>query len=236
MSDGGPLGELLERIGGRHRWLRTYADEPTDLADALAGHNVTVEHRDRPAGVPGPFVVVQSAEGFRGAVALGSLESFLAGPTEPPVLGDADGERELRELFERTPFASLERRQLLATSREFEERAYRAGEGRLHVAFQTRAAMDAQRATYRAILRETDLDVHVYAPPGPLGELWTDATVHDDVGWAVDRFWVVAYDGGGDDRRACALLAEEHDPDRYFGLWTYDPALVAATIATLEEG
>jgi hypothetical protein len=47
-------------------------------------------------------------------------------------------------------------------------------------------------------------------------------------------FWFVAFDGGGEDGMACALVAEEVSAGVYHGAWTYEPALVRAFTAYLD--
>jgi DICT domain-containing protein len=131
-------------------------------------------------------------------------------------------------------FASLSRRQLLATSREFEDRAWRAGRGVLHAGFQTAAAFEPRRSLYRRLATETDLDVHVYLAERDLdddNDLDDDAiTVHQG-GEDVARYWFVVFDGPEDSQ--CALVAEQRGDDDYVGAWTYDPGLVAGVLADL---
>ena len=126
-------------------------------------------------------------------------------------------------------FSSLARRQLLATSREIEDRAYRTGRGTLRVGFQDFGRMRAQVPVYERLAAETDLDVHVYARAGEAPAV-PGVTCHGipsgrDRAGEIGRFWLLVFDGGGE-HNECALLAEERAPETYYGFWTYDPALV----------
>jgi hypothetical protein len=40
----------------------------------------------------------------------------------------------------------------------------------------------------------------------------------------------VAYDGDGDDGDKSVLLAQERDPNEFYGFWTDDPSVVDETI------
>ncbi|MFC7027059.1 DICT sensory domain-containing protein [Halomicroarcula sp. GCM10025324] len=230
---------LFDAVDDARKTIVVYAptDAGLDLAERLSARNATVEQRALPLSAPGGFLVVRDDDQFLGALALEDLLSFLS-PTEflPWELDDVDpGYRPVVDLLDDTLFVSLDRRQLLATSREIEDRAWRVGRGTLRVGFQRRAAFEAQRETYRRLAATTDLDVHVYLredtvpeafDPGPL-------TVHTGPAETVGRYWFLLFDGGGNEWQACALIAEETEPGRYRGLWTYDPETVALAAESL---
>ncbi len=135
------------------------------------------------------------------------------------------GYRAVFDALEGTTFEALDRRQLLAVSREIEDRAYRTGSGTLRASFQTLSAFRPQVDPYRE-LAATNLEVHVYGvadwhPPEIPG-----VTYHVDAGGGLEPYWALAFDGGDDDSRACGLLARERDA--YEGFWTDDAATVAA--------
>jgi hypothetical protein len=226
------LDAFVDEIATRHKTVTVYAPEPTDLAARLATRNATVDHRRLPADGPEPFAVVRADGRFLGLLSLDTLRSFL----EPPIPRSQDPDdlsppyRAVFELLDDTVFASLSRRQLLATSRGIEDRAWRTGRGTLHVGFQSAAAFRAQQSLYRRLAETTDLDVHVYAvtdgtPPD------TAATVHTEPVIPIGRYWFLVFDGGGDDDRKCALVAEQRAPNTYDGGWTFDPALVDRILA-----
>jgi DICT domain-containing protein len=85
---------------------------------------------------------------------------------------------------------------------------------------------------YRRLATETDLDVHVYGaadwnPPEIAG-----ITYHGLGDDALERYWVLAFDGGTDETRACGLVARE-EPGGYDGFWTDDPEVVRTILAEL---
>jgi hypothetical protein len=226
MSPGGVLEAAVES----RKTLVHYAREPGDFSERFAARNVDVTFRELPAGGPDPFVTVRDDAGFRGAVTVATLEGLLAPPGvtvhDQSAVSPAYGA--LLELLDDTVFASLSRRQLLATTREFEDRAWRVGSGVLHVGFQTVEAFEPQRSLYRRLATETDLDVHVHLAGADVD---VDAvTVHRDSEYAGD-YWVVAFDGPGDSQ--CALVAKQTGEDDYEGAWTYDPGLVARVVDDL---
>lgn len=235
MSPGG----VLEAAADRRKRLVHYAPEGGGFAERFAARNVDVSFRRLSPGGPDPFVVVRAAGGdqhrdrerFQGAVTVSTLESLLA-PPQPPDRDAVDVSSAygaVLDLLDDTVFASLSRRQLLATTREFEDRAWRASEGLLHVGFQTPAAFAGQRSLYRRLAGDTGLDVHVHVESGDVDIDVDGVTVHVG-GEYVDRYWFVAFEGPGDSQ--CALVAEQRDADgdEYVGAWTYDPELVAGVL------
>lgn len=221
---------VLEAAAERRKTLYHYAPEPGDFAERFAARNVDVTFRELPPGGPESFVTVRDDDdGFRGAVTVATLESVLA----PPTAASRDRESvsppfgALLELLDDTVFASLSRRQLLTTSREFEDRAWRAGRGALHAGFQTVAEFDDQRSTYRR-LADTNLDIHAHVAAPDLDA--DGVTVHPDSEDAAD-YWFVVFDGPGGSQ--CALVAEQRGEDDFEGAWTYDPDLVAGVIEDL---
>lgn len=233
------LAAVLEEAERRRTTMRYYAPTAGDLAEQFDARNVDVRFVPLPPTGPEPFVVLSRDGEFRGAAGVDLLREFV----RPPVPRPADASelspeyRALVELLDDTVFASLSRRQLLATSREFEDRARRVGRGTLHAGFQSGRALEAQRGVYRRLAAETDLDVHVYATVDDAATASTTdlaaagATVHREPADEIGRYWFLVFDGGGDDDRAFALVAEERGPDSFSGAWTYDPALVERALS-----
>lgn len=253
-------GNVLEAAADRRKHLTHYAPERGEFADRFAARNVDVSFRRLPPGGPDPFVVVRDADGphsgiggdeggadrgstaerseserFRGAVTVATLERLLAPPraTDEQVadaVSPAYGA--VLDLLDDTVFASLSRRQLLATTREFEDRAWRTGDGLLHVGFQTADAFADQQSLYRRLAAGTSLDVHVHLADQRVD---TEEMVVHAGGEYADRYWFVAFDGPGDSQ--CALVAEQRDGDDngYVGAWTYDPDLVAGVVADVTD-
>lgn len=224
------FGRLLSDIASREKQVIVYAPDDTgrDLADVLATRNLAIDHRRLPTISSDAFVVVRDGGEFQGAIALTDLLEFLTPPIRRPEdLASLDRKhRIVYELLDDTVFVSLDRRQLLATSRELEDRAWRTGRGRLHAGFQRADAFEAQRTVYRA-LSMTDIDIHVYVPEGISGDSMADSsvTVHTDDDELV-RYWFILFDDGESGAQNCALVARETDDDRYRGFWTYNEELV----------
>lgn len=226
------LSTLLDAVEHRRKSITVY-DGDSDLKAQFAGRNVTVETRQRPMGSPNSFAVFRDEDGYLGAVSLPMLESLLKPPIRRPWDLDSleDGYRALFELLDDTLFASLDRRQLLAATREIEDRAWRVGYGTLHAGFQSIDTFEAQTPVYSRLASETALDIHIYAATDAPPAAEPGVTFHTEPADEIGRFWFLAFDGGGDDdEQACALVAEEVEPDAYSGFWTYDPALVADVV------
>ncbi|TYL40616.1 sensor protein [Natronococcus pandeyae] len=235
--------EFLDRFDRTERTITIYA--PTshpDIVDQFETRVVSVTHTPLPSVARDEgFLVIRDTSGFVASIGMREVREFL----EPPIYRPWDEAfanaeyRVLLEILDDTVWYSLDRRQLLATSREIEDRAWRVGEGTLRVGFQRLSLLQHQLPIYERLAEETNLEIHVYgrtddSPPNPNG-----LTIHAvDVGDADDsdgsdtasgeigEFWFLTFDGGDDEQQACALLAEERDPDEFAGFWSYDPAVV----------
>lgn len=229
------LQTFLDDLTAQRRTVTVYAaDPPSELAERLADWHVDVRFDHLPSDSGEGFITVRQGDHFLGTVSLETVATLFE-----PAAGvlDADstetGSLEpLLKLLDETLFQSVERRQLLAATREFEDRAWRHGQGELHVGFQRPAALAAQRPVYER-LAESDLDIHLYfdgawhAPPIP------GVTIHTDDG-ELGQFWFVAFQPDAAARsQSCGLFARERDPATYGGFWTYDPNRVAALVTYL---
>ena len=232
------FGRILSDVASREKQVVVYApdDSGSELADVLATRNLTIDHRQLPAISSEAFVIVRDDGEFQGALSLADLLEFLTPPIRRP--DDLDSlarkHRVVYELLDDTVFVSLDRRQLLATSRELEDRAWRTGRGRLHVGFQRADAFEAQATVYRE-LATTDIDVHVYVPGGVSADVLADSpvTLHTRNG-DLERYWFILFDDGEFGAQNCALIARETEDGRYQGLWTYNGELVAEAFKTVE--
>jgi DICT domain-containing protein len=128
-----------------------------------------------------------------------------------------------------------ERRRLVATAREIEDRAGRVGRGRLYATFQSLAAFEDQLPRYRDLAAATDLRVGVVVEPDWEPPAVEGITVHRDEAGALAAVWAVAFDGAGDDDAKCALVATETESGAYDGVLTYDPAVVDDLAAHLDD-
>ena len=257
------LRTFLDRAAERERTVTVFAPEQfEDLEAHFETRNVAVEHERLPDDGSGGFVVLTEDGEFVGSVGAAAVRELLACPTtdehadltgnnhaDPTGNNHADpttdehagpsaATRALLRLLADTTFVSFDRRQMLATAREIEDRAYRHGTGRLRTGFQRVAALRDQRELYESLAAESLLDVHVYLVPDwtldmPVAE---GITVHTETADEIGAFWFVVFDGGGDADQACALVAEEMDDSGTFrGFWTYDPETVAEIDAYLES-
>ncbi|NEU56146.1 DICT sensory domain-containing protein [Halorussus sp. MSC15.2] len=238
------LRQFLDAVADRRKTVTVFAPDPYEgLESHFETRNVTVEHEHLPDDGSGGFVVVTAGGEFVGSVGAAAVR-HLVSPSESDLELGRDGTapthdeatRALLDLLSDTTFASFDKRQMLLTAREIEDRAYRHGRGTLRTGFQSLSALKAQRDLYAALASESLLDVHVYgerdwSPDVP------GATVHEDDADEIGAFWFVVFDGGGDERRACALLGEEIGDDSgiFRGFWTYDPETVADIDAYLRE-
>ncbi|WP_435344808.1 DICT sensory domain-containing protein [Haloarchaeobius sp. HRN-SO-5] len=231
------LGDVIEEATRRQQTVVVYGRDGTDLDDLFVGRNVAVEYRDLPPGTPDEFVVVRGVDGFRGAVSRTTLEKFFSPPVRlyPNVDAVPERYREVVQLFDDTVFASLDRRLLIAVTRELENRAWQAGAGTLRVGFQSATAFHDQLPAYRRLAEETDLDVHVYFRRGATTVDVSDwpLTLHTEPAEEIGRYWFLAFDGGGDPDRAFALVAEEYEPGEYFGVWSREPRVVDTVVESL---
>ncbi len=230
-----PIASLLDDIKSRTKAFVVYrSDDETAIESQFSSHNVSVDHRELPSAVPAPFLVIEADGSFAGAIALSELEGLL----EPPIVRpDADdgvsrGYRVLFDVLDETVFTAMERSQLLAVSREIEDRAFRVGTGTLRVAFQSFSTFEPQVELYRALGTRTDLDIHIHGIADWSPPEIPNVTYHSDTDGTLDRYWILAFDGGGDKTQQCSLFSKAQR-DGYDGVWTDDPDLVERVLAEL---
>lgn len=217
--------DALDAVERRQLDLTVYAsDRDRDLVAPFDTRNVTVDYRSLPADAETGFLVLRQRGEFVASIGLDQVREFLDPPIHRPWTDDLVGTayRALLGVLDDTLCHSLDRRQLLATTREIENRAWRVGWGDLLVGFQRLSAFHDQMSVYETLAEETDLEIHVYAEvdrelSGP-----ANVTLHPDPGGEIGDYWFLTFDGGGDELQACALLAEERDLGAYTGFWTYD--------------
>lgn len=231
------FGAIMTAVDDNDTRFTVYRSESdTDVESRLERHGIRIDYADLPPAGPEPFIVIEEDGEFTGALALSAFDVL----TEPPIVRPGLGEgisRPYRVLFEAlddTCFDALERRQLLAVSREIEDRAYRVATGKLHAGFQTLSVFRSQADVYRHLASETDLDIHVYGrddwdPPEIPGITYHTPTADD-----LDRYWFLAFDGGPTGSQASGLVARENE-NGYDGFWTDDPEVVGRVLAVLAE-
>jgi len=236
------LTELITGVESHEKTLAVFNAEPTAVEavrDRFHDRNLTVRAERTESGRPQGFVVLSTTDesGEESFVTAADLEDVLGGgdPTEPG-FGDASY-RPILDHLEETMFTSYDTRQMVAASREIEDRAWRLGKGSLHAGFQYLSIFEDQMDVYERLASKDRLDVHAYAYPDgdTVPDHDTDLTIHVERTAEIEESWFVAYDGGGVDVNKCALLAEERDPRTFYGFWTYDPDTVDWIIDYLER-
>ena len=223
------FANLVAAVEERRHTVTVYAPAiPDALVSLFDTRHVTVDHEFLPAGAAEPFLTVTAGDRYVGSVDLPALYDF----THPMIheVGSPDlveaAYRRLTSLLPDTVFSSLDRRQLLATSREIEDRAWRVGTGRVDAGFQQLSKLRAQTDVYTALV-DRGLDVHLYGRlDGRASPAVPGATFHTD-GAEMGEVWFMAYDGGRTPGQACGLVAVEREPGTFRGFWTYDPDVVA---------
>lgn len=220
------LSELIAGVEAHEKTLTVFnADEATlgSLRQQFQDRNLSVVGDETAAGCP-RFVVLSDDDEFLTAA---SLTEVLGRPeTEREPGFDDEAHQPILDHLDETMFTSYDTGQMVAASREIEDRAWRIGSGRLHSGFQRLSVLETQMDVYTK-LADKDLEVHVYASPdGKVPQHDTDLTIHVERAEEIRDSWFVVYDGAGVDVNKCALLAEEREPRAFYGFWTYDPGTV----------
>ena len=227
MSSPETFAGIIDRVEQQRRTVTVHAPAlPDALRRIFETRHVELVHEFVPQAAAEPFLTVTEGDDYVGSVDLPAVYDF--GHPKIHEVGDPEfvdaAYRRLTSLLPDTVFSSLDRRQLLATSREFEDRAWRVGRGRLDVGFQSLSKLRAQTKEYVA-LAERGLDIHVYGEADWRPPFLSDVTTHTD-GDELGEVWFMAYDGGGDAGQACGLVAEETSAGAFRGFWTYDVRVV----------
>lgn len=199
----------------------------------FADRNVTVTRASTASGPPG-YVVL--SEGDRVVTATSLSDVVPDGETSRTAAFAPNPYRPILDELDETTFTSYDPEQMLAASREIEDRAWRSEGGRLYAGFQRFSVFETQRETYEKLGAKPGLDVTVFGHPDvDLSDHEETFAVCPERADEIRDTWFVAYDGGGDPGSKCALLAEEREPRRFYGVWTYDPETVDAVFAHVEE-
>jgi hypothetical protein len=237
------LTELIRGVEDHEKTLAVFNADPEAVEaveERFHDRNLTVRAERTESGRPREFVVLSSGdpeEEEEEFVTAASLEDVIGerDPTEPGF--DEASYRPILDHLDETMFTSYDTRQMVAASREIEDRAWRLGTGSLHAGFQYLSILENQMDVYERLASKGGLDVHAYAYPDqetvPVHD--TDLTIHVERSREIETSWFVAYDGGGVDVNKCALLAEERDPRTFYGFWTYDPDTVDWIVEYLEQ-
>ncbi|MFA9515948.1 DICT sensory domain-containing protein [Halopenitus sp. H-Gu1] len=201
--------------------INAESDVRETLAERFGERNLVVTEATLTGG-PREFAVLSRNGEFLTAVSL----TELLDDGEETTPGFEDGSyRSVLDHLDETTFTSYSTEKMIAASREIEDRAWRTGSGELHAGFQTLATLAPTVPTYNRLCEREGLTVHAYAAPeGDVSD--TEFPVHVERAPEIRETWFVAYDGGGTDVNKCALLAEEREPGRFYGFWSYAPETV----------
>lgn len=230
------LAELIAGVEDSEKTLVVRnADEATveSVVDRFADRNVNVTTASTGSGPP-EYVVLSEDDRVLSTTSLagGSPDGDR---TRTPGFDSEPYEPILDELDEMM-FTSYDARQMLAASREIEDRAWRTGAGTLYAGFQRYSILERQVPVYEQLGTRPDLDVTAFAvPDAELSEHEATFEVRPERTDEIRDTWFVAFDGGGDEASKCALLAEEREPRRFYGFWTYDPQTVDSVFEHLGE-
>ncbi|SMO44552.1 DICT sensory domain-containing protein [Halorubrum cibi] len=237
------LIEIISGVEAREATLTVFDRDPSvaeTLAEHFADRNLRVV-AERPAEGPTGYAVLSRGGEFVTAVSVDEVLPGSAGGDADGPPGEADrapsrrvGEPVLDHLDE-TLFTSYSRSDMVAASREIEDRAWRVGDGELHAGFQTLDVLTGESNTYDRLGGKERLEVHAYAAAEGEAPNTDRYEVHIGRTAEIRETWFVAYDGGGFDGAKCVLLAEEREPDRFYGFWSYDPDTVDRVIDYLTE-
>ncbi|WP_281195400.1 DICT sensory domain-containing protein [Halorubrum sp. F4] len=239
------LIEIISGVEAREATLTVFDPDPTvaeTLAEHFADRNLRVV-AERPAEGPTGYAVLERGGEFVTATAIDEL--LPAGDDAPDddladdgARADATPRRVGRPILDHldeTLFTSYSRADMVAASREIEDRAWRVGDGELHAGFQTLDVLTGESSTYDRLGEKERLAVHAYAAAEGNAPESSSFTVHIARTAEIRETWFVAYDGGGFDGAKCVLLAEEREPGRFYGFWSYDPDTVDRVIDYLTD-
>ena len=237
------LIELIAGVEAHEATLTVFNAEPSvtdELRAYFADRNIRIVDEQTASG-PEEFAVLARDGGFVTAVPVGDLlprsDGGKGGSTVSEGGGSSDGRvgEPVLDHLDETMFTSYSRDDMVAASREIEDRAWRVGNGELHAGFQTLDVLTGETDTYDLLGGKEELDVHAYAAAEGAAPSVEHYTVHVGETAEIRETWFVAYDGGGYDQAKCALLAEERAPGEFYGFWSYDPETVDSIIEYLRE-
>jgi len=235
------LSELIAGVEDHEKSLTVFntdAETVESVRDQFRDRNLSVRAERTESGRPGSFVVLSSEREGAGdeVVTATDVENVLSTPAGAEPGLDDDVHHPILDHLDETMFTSYDTEQMVAASREIEDRAWRLGEGSLYAGFQQLSILADQMDVYTRLAAQEGLDVRAYAyPDASVPDHDTDLTIHVERSDEIADSWFVVYDGNGVDVNKCALLAEERDDRAFYGFWTYDPETVDWIVDYLES-
>jgi hypothetical protein len=229
--------DLLDEVTDRKKRLTVYSPSPQDITEYFEAWNVDVKYRSLPEGSPDGFITVHDDGRFLGSVSLEAATNFVNPADYEPWESERRSAtyRDLLDLLDDTLFTANDRRQMLATSREFEDRAWRLGRGTLYAGFETPSTFRTQQAVYERLASKGGLAVELYVHDDAELPDVDGATLHPTHSEELAATWFVIYDGGGEELQKCTLVGTQKRENEFTGFWTYDPELVDRVISTVRS-
>jgi DICT domain-containing protein len=216
------LSELIAGVEEHEKTLTVFNSDAGVVAafrERFADRNVTVRTESTPSGRPGEFATLSEDGEVLTATSVTDLQRMIEESDVALGLSDSPYQPLLNHMDE-TMFTSWSIDQMVAASKEIEDRAWRVGEGSLHAGFQYLSTLRGELPVYER-LGSKDLDVHAYAVPDEDPPDHEEFTLHIERAEEIEKSWFVVFDGDGVDENKCALLAEEREPRKFYGFWTY---------------
>lgn len=205
------------------------------LREKLRDRNVRIATETTKSGTPANFAVLSRDGDFETAFPLAALEAIVNPEPGDDNLGwDDETYRPVLQRLDETMFTSRSTKEMVAASREIEDRAWRLGKGTLHAGFQYLSTLEGELPVYER-LGTKGIEVHAYATPDADIPEHEGFTLHLERAAEIKRTWFVIYDGAGNDLHKSALLAEERAPREFYGFWTYDPTTVDWILSYLND-
>jgi len=232
------LGEVIESVRRREHTL-TLHNPPKETAEAvvdrLADRNVEVRVEESASGRPEGVAVLERDGVVVTTLEVSDLHQQLADAGGSPAqAGGSDGTVGVLQHLDGVTFTSYDRKQMLAATREIEDRAYRVGAGTIRAGFQTVARLGTEADTY-ASLAERGLQTIVYAvPDGSMVPALPGVTVQTPDAEEIADHWFVTFDGGAEHDQQSVLLAQERRAG-FYGFWSYDPEVVRRVNRHLQQ-
>jgi len=230
------LTELIAGVEDHEKTLSVFnadAAEVEALREQFHDRNLTVTEASTDSGKPASFAVLAEDGAF---VTAADVEEVLAPDVDTEPAFDDVAFSPILDHLDETLFTSYDIGQMVAASREIEDRAWRIRSGTLYSGFQTLSILTEQLDVYERLAAKDQLEVHAYAAPDvDVPDHDSDLTIHVQRTDEIRRSWFVVYDGADIDVNKCALLAEERDTRSFYGFWTYDPSTVDWIVDHLES-
>lgn len=239
------LFEHLQGAEARRKVIEVYTTSEQTFLDVkmqLSSRNVNVVQTEFTPPNGDEFLVIQNSTKNNSCVlSVETLKKILDPKVQESweLTEHSDSKRDAFDFLDDCLFASSNREDLLVMSREIEERACRSDTGRLIVGFQNVHALKKQLPLYNRLSAERNCTIDVLVSESL--DVETHQEVNDEINVHVAQtaeiaqLWVLMFDGGGDPKMKCGLLAEERKESQYYGCLTYNPRIIDEVIEYLKS-